>query len=272
MAYPRRPPASLSAVKAGITRLRTKGGASAESMYDLVNGYVTAARTIRPRPGSAYASWLPEGTVGLALLNGVFQVFTWPGSPAAGASFSGFDINVITHPDPESVATIRRIWKAEALMGGLYVVAEWTDNPDVAYHYWVRSGPTWTANTAYQLGGVVEPVSPNGIAYIAGRLTPAGQLWTPDTEMTVGMVVEPTVFNGYEYEVMEAYGTPPRTGPTEPAWIAADGAAVIEEADQAPPTPSGGAPTPAPPGYGNPGGSLPPNPGSNPGDYYQQVK
>ena len=47
------PPVTLSAVQAGITRLRTKGGASPESLYDLINGYVTAARTIAPRPGSA---------------------------------------------------------------------------------------------------------------------------------------------------------------------------------------------------------------------------
>ena len=203
MKWPQSAPITLSAVKAGITRLRVKGGASPDSLYDAVNCYVTAARTLAPRPGSSVREQLPEGTVGLALLNGVFQVFTWPGSPAIGAMPSGFDLNVLTHPDPLSTATIRRIWKAEALMGGLYVVAEWTDNPDVAYHYWIRSGPAWTADTTYQLGGVVEPTVPNGISYTADRLTPAGTAWAPDTEMTVGMVVEPTTFNGYEYEVIE---------------------------------------------------------------------
>ncbi|WP_256202355.1 hypothetical protein [Stenotrophomonas pictorum] len=55
---------AMSAVKAGITRLRDKGGASSDSLYDLLNGYVTAARTIKCRPGTRIDAELPEGTKG----------------------------------------------------------------------------------------------------------------------------------------------------------------------------------------------------------------
>ena len=43
-------PYFLTAVKAGITRLRTKAGAARESLYDLLNGYVDASRKMKSRP------------------------------------------------------------------------------------------------------------------------------------------------------------------------------------------------------------------------------
>ena len=42
----------LNALKAGISRLRTKGGPDPETLYDLVNGYVTQAGTVESRPGT----------------------------------------------------------------------------------------------------------------------------------------------------------------------------------------------------------------------------
>lgn len=258
---------TLSAVKAGITRLRTKGGASPDSLYDLANGYVTAARTIAPRPGSEVSVKLPPGTIGLALHDGVFQVFA---AESVGEMPPGYRLNVLSHPnwppdtgedDPPPRPNLKRIWKAEPLLGGLYVVAEWDDDPEVAYHYWIRSGDPWQPNTAYDYLGVVEPTSPTGLSFEAHRLGEAGIPWEPGVEREVGDVIEPTVFNGYEYVVVEAHGSPPRSGDTEPNWTARAGALVIEEADVAPGSPGGGGqqnpPPKPPPGYGNPGGSVP---------------
>lgn len=257
---------TLSAVKAGITRLRTKGGASPDSLYDLANGYVTAARTIAPRPGSEVSVRLPEGTIGLALHDGVFQVFA---AESVGEMPPGYRLNVLSHPnwppdtgedDPPPRPNLKRIWKAEPLLGGLYVVAEWDDDPEVAYHYWIRSGDPWQPNTAYEYRGMVDPTVPNGLSYEAHRLHEAGTMWAPGVERAVDDVVEPTTFNGYEYVVVEAVGNPPRSGETEPRWVARAGALVIEEADVAPGSPGSGQPPPppTPPGYGNPGGSVPP--------------
>lgn len=250
------PLVTLSAVQAGITRLRSKGGASPESLYDLINGRVTAARTIDPRPGSAEFVSLPEGTIGLALFNGVFQVFS---SQAVGAMPPRFNLNVLSHPSPDPLnpPTLVRIWKAEPLMGGLYVVAEWSDNPAIAYHYWVLSvgASTWLPDHVYMLNEGVVPSSPNGLTFTAGRLLPPDPTWQAGKEYTVGDTVEPTTFNGYKYTVVESYGSPPRSGQAEPAWNTGEGSATIEDADVAPSQQNPPAPPPAtPPRYDNPAG------------------
>lgn len=244
----------LSAVKTGITRLRTKGGASPDSLYDLANSYVTAARTMVPRPGSAVHERLPEGTIGLGLFDGVFQVFS---DHAVTGLPSNFNLNVLSHPDGNDEATLVRIWKKEPLMGGLYVVAEWSDGE--VFHYWLLSvsAGTWTPDTIMMLGDTVTPTVQNGLTYVAGRLNPADPVWVKGEEREVGEIVEPTTFNGYKYTAIEAYGNPPRSGDTEPEWPAEDGAIVVEEADLAPPAPPPTNPPPTvPPKYDNPGGGV----------------
>lgn len=252
------PSMMLSAVKTGITRLRVKGGASADSLYDLVNGYVTAARTIAPRPGSERFVELPQGTIGLSLFNGVFQVFS--DHAITGGIPSNFNVNVLSPPADAAggIPYLVRIWKAEPLMGGLYVVAEWSDRSDRAIHYWIEgAGSQWKPNHIYMLGEKVG--TPGGLAFAAGRLNPADPPWTPETEVQVGDAFEPTIFNGYRYVVKEIFGTPARTGKKEPKWIAKTGATVIEDADLAPSgpgqqlPPSGGG---GGGGYDNPGGSC----------------
>lgn len=249
----------LSAVKTGITRLRVKGGASADSLYDLVNGYVTAARTIAPRPGSETFAQLPEGTIGLSLFNGVFQVFS---DHAISGLPENFNLNVLS-PPADAVASgqypsLVRIWKSEPLMGGLYVVAVWSDRVDRGIHYWLQgaSASAWQPNHIYMLGEKV--VAANGLTFSAGRIGEPNPAWTADTETAEGYIVEPTTFNGYSYTAIEVYGSPPRTGQSEPAWIANDGATVVEEADTAPPAGSGGSggSSGGGGGYGNPGGSC----------------
>lgn len=248
---------NLNAVKAGITRLRTKGGANAESLYDLANAYVTSARTLAPRPGSKWSARIPEGTVGLALHNGVFQVFSdraIPGIP------EGYSLNVLSHPDRNATPApeLVRIWKAEPLLGGLYVVAEWSDDEDRGIHYWLQSvsAPAWEPGTIHMLGAHVVPTVANGISYVANRLNDPDPVWEPDVERTLNVTREPSSFNGYKYVVVEVHGDPARSGSEEPDWIAEDGAIVIEEADVAPniPPPQQPPPQQPPPGYGNPGG------------------
>lgn len=265
---------TLSAVRAGITRLRVKGGASPESLYDLANGYVTAARTIAPRPGSRVYESLPDGTIGLALFNGVFQVFSDRALPNIP---EGFSLNVLSHPerDLDPAPELVRIWKAEPLMGGLYVVAEWSDDPSRAFHYWLLSvsAGTWQPNTIHMLNDYVTPTMPNGLTYTADRLHEPDPPWAAGEERTVGDIREPTVFNGYKYVVVETHGEPPRSGSAEPNWIAREGAVVVEESDVAPgaPPPQQPPPQQPPPGYGNPGGSVPPkdDPGSGGGGSWQ---
>lgn len=257
------PSMMLSAVKTGITRLRVKGGASADSLYDLVNGYVTAARTISPRPGSQRFAQLPDGTIGLSLFNGVFQVFS---DHVVGYTPPGFNVNVLSPPSDLGefeTASLVRIWKAEPLMGGLYVVAEWSDRVDRGIHYWLGGASTgsWKPNAIYMLGETIT--ASNGLSFYAGRIGEPAETWSADKEVAEGDIVEPTKFNGYRYIADEVHGSA-RTGKTEPAWIAQEGATTIEDADTAPPAGSGGSGgsggssggSGGGGGYSNPGGSC----------------
>lgn len=254
----------LSAVKAGITRLRVKGGASPESLYDGANCYVTAARTMKPRPGSEPFVQLPDGTIGLNLFNGVMQVYTdTPGLIMP----PGYKVNVLSHPNnPGGTLKLKRIWKAEPFMGALYVAAEWSNGDTFHYYLQIPLKGSWQAATIYNVGELTVPVTENGFTYQAHRLNPPATLWAASVERAVSDVIEPRVFNGFEYVVLEAYGAPPRSGAFEPAWPARDGAIVVEEADapQPPPPPQEPPPYVPPPGYQNPGGGGPPrrNPGT----------
>ena len=241
---------ALSAVKAGITRLREKGGASPESLFDLLNGYVTAERSIKIRPGSEIDHQLPEGTKGLVLFRGKFVVFADhvldPGS-------DDYKVEVLTHPDVGSDATLVDILFAAPFLGFLYVVAKWSDGRIV--HYYAQSAEEWQPDHVYALSSMVTPTDPNGLYYRAQRLNPAGDLWEASIEKALNDVVEPTTYNGFEYVAIDVTGDEPRTGTVEPTWIAEEGALVYEFANE------GGGTPPAPPG------GTPPLPPEIPGRY-----
>jgi hypothetical protein len=217
--------APLTVLKGGINRLRTRGGARADSLYDLLNGYLTDDGTARARPGTVRVATLDEATKGLAYFDGsrhtfASEVVTVP---------DGYTLHVLVHPDATVAAPIAidRIHFAEPFMGFLYVVAEF-ENGDV-YHYWLQSGGGWTASTVYKNGDVVEPTTPNGLSYQATRLGQPNPSWQPSTARAEGDIVEPTVYNDFYYTVVEAVGSNPVSGTVEPDWPEEDGARVTEE-------------------------------------------
>lgn len=241
---------SISNAKAGMTRLRNKGGASKDSFYTLRNCYVTADRSVVPRPGSVLDVTLPPGTKGLMMFRGKLYVFS---SEYVEVTGDKYRLIVLQHPDPDNSSLLAEIHFAQPFLGYPYVVASFEDDPDVAYHYWLEGegedNLQWQADTPYLLGAVVHPTVQTGYVYRAHRLGDPGPPWAAGVEREVDDVVEPTTQNGFEYVVVEAYGSPPRSGAVEPTWIAEEGAIVIEEADLTPttPPPSGGGPT-VPPG------------------------
>lgn len=246
--------AAINSLKSGISRLRTKGGASNDGLYDLLNGYVTLSGTIVSRPGTTTHATLPEGTRGLCAFKGGFVVF----SHEPKVCPDGYTCEVLWNPDTPSLA-IQKIHFAKPHLGYLYVVAEFVDGS--VFHYWLEGyGKEWEADHVYQLNEVIAPG--NGLAYRATRLNPASPVWEPDATRTIGDKREPTVFNGYVYEVIDTTGANPHSGDTEPTWVAEDGAVVYEEVDNATTTPTTNDPdTSLPPEipdkYGNPGGSRP---------------
>lgn len=213
---------TLTAVKAGITRLREKGGATPDSLYDLLNGYVNAARIPQSRPGSAHDQALPAGTKGLAVMADKFVVFAKSLVTVANPAYR---VEVLQHPDPASTADLADIHFAMPFLGFLYVVAEWSDG--VIRHYWLQSATAWSADTVFTVGVQVQPIVPNGWLYSAQRIGAANPTWTAKKGISNGDVLEPTVANGFKYTAAVT-GTGPTTGLTEPTWPTTDGATVVE--------------------------------------------
>lgn len=219
---------SLSTVKAGITRLRDKGGASQDAVYDLVNGYVTAARTIKSRPGTRIAYVLPAGTKGLVFFQGKFVVFANQVTPSGSPDV---EVEVLRHPTVPG-ALIKEIHFAMPFLGYLYVVAEFegASNPKNV-HYWLEKGEVWQPNKTYLPGALVRPTTGNGLAYRLEGDISKYLPWAANVARAVGDVVVPTTDNGYKYTVIETSGSTARSGTTEPNWPTNAGETVFEDAN-----------------------------------------
>jgi hypothetical protein len=209
----------------GITRLRDKGGASPQALYDLLNGYVDASGAPTSRDGTFVDHILPAGTVGLCAFQGKLHVFALtPIDPGS----TDYVVDVLVHPDPSFSGSIVAIHFAKPFLGFLYVVAEFS-NGDV-YHYWNQNPSVWQPNTIYGINATVSPSVPNGYFYQAE--TPINvPVWQPNTNYALGDVVQPSTPNGYIFTVTSTAGDNPTSGPTEPNWPAQDGAQVFEEVD-----------------------------------------
>lgn len=219
--------APLTVIKDGINRLRTKGGARVDSLYDLLNGYVTEAKTVKVRPGTVRVTELPAETKGLVSFDGTIHVF----SSGQVEVPEGFTLHVLAHPDndAETVIALERIHFAKPFMGYLYIVAEFAD--ESVYHFWLQSGGAWEANKIYHHGDIVEPTTPNGIAYQATRLSSPLPSWAPGVPRQIGDQVEPTEYNDFFYTVVDTVGLTPASGEVEPDWPEEDGARIFEDTE-----------------------------------------
>lgn len=226
--------APLTTLKGGINRLRIKGGARADALYDLVNGYITEANKAVARPGTRRKATIDRETKGLFGFGGSLHVF----SHQQVIVPDGFTLNVLVHPDTVTLGEthpIEKIHFVAPIMGALYVVAEFDDG-DI-YHYWLQAGEQWEASTVYDIGDLVRPVTANGFVYRAERTTAANPVWAAGVPRYDGTttydqsVIEPTEYNGYYYVCTLAQGDNPRSGEVEPVWPTNEGETVTETAD-----------------------------------------
>ena len=220
-------PYSLTVLRGGINRLRTKGSARNDSLYDLVNGHLTADGTAKARPGTLRDARLPSTTKGLCAFEGALHVFSHQGEDLP----DGYVNHVLAHPGntAEVTHTLSKIHFSKPFLGFLYVVAEFDDGQ--IFHFWLQSDGTWQASTIYQIGDVTSPTTSNGFTYRATRLGAANPLWSPRQPRQVGDRVEPTTANGFYFEVVEVVGANPASGDTEPNWPTEEGAFVSEDTE-----------------------------------------
>ena len=196
-------PYSLTVLQGGIDRLRVKGGAAANRLYDLQNAYITNAGSIAPREGTIRAATLDTNTVGLASLNGVLNVFSNTFTTSTATVPAGYQLNVLAHPTLSTEAPVK-IWFAKPFMGFLYVVPQFA-NGDI-FHYWLQSNGVWASNTVYSTGNIVTPPTANGLAYQAVRDFPPNPTWTAETNITLGQVIEPNQYTGFAYKAVTLAG------------------------------------------------------------------
>lgn len=102
-------PIPLTTQRGGINRLKVKGAARADSLYDLVNAYVTQAGTILPREGTIRQAVLDATTAGLMAMNGKLNVFGTVFNNALPAGYVdnvlGGGTSVFTPGDPGANST-----------------------------------------------------------------------------------------------------------------------------------------------------------------------
>jgi len=92
--------APLTAIQAGIDRQRLKGGARADSLYDLVNAFVNKANSVVVRPGTARPAALDPATRGLVAFEGKLWTFC---DHAVDVPY-GYELGILVSPDSGVVA------------------------------------------------------------------------------------------------------------------------------------------------------------------------
>lgn len=230
---------NLTVIKAGLSRQRTKGAALKDTLYDLLNGYVTTEKTVRVRPGTLLVETLPAGTFGLVSHDGLFQIFA---SSNVGGIPAGYNLNILRAPNGEDLA---KIHFAAPFLGTLYIAAEFADGG--IYHFWLRTSSEWAANTAYAFNELVQPTTPDSFVYRATRNGEANALWTEGAPRAVSDKVEPTTANGFYFEVSQIFGPNAISGVVEPDWDdAVDGELFNENVDGTELPSSAAPPPPAP--------------------------
>lgn len=217
---------NLTVIKGGLNRQRTKGAALKDSLFDLLNGFVSTEKTVKVRPGTLLTETLTPGTKGLVHFDGGFHVF----AVSAVAVPAGYTLHLLKSPDDETLA-LKRVHFAEPFLGALYVAAEFVDNR--TYHYWLASADAWLPDNAYAINETIEPTVSNGFVYKARRLSAPNPAWTENTPRVAGDVIEPTTETGFKYTVSQVIGPNPRSGPLQPIWPKSIGAIIVEDLDDA---------------------------------------
>lgn len=188
---------TLNATKAGMTRLREKGGADPSTLFDLKNGYVNASKVPTQRPGTTWNYTWPLHTKGLMAFKNVLYAF----SPRViDTGREDFVVLTLRHPSADFDGEIETINFNAPMLG--YPIVSVTFDDGFTGLYWLRIPDKWKADTMYLEGDRVEPATANGYYYEA-HATINPPAWAPGVERAIGDIVQPTVYNGFKYTVVD---------------------------------------------------------------------
>jgi hypothetical protein len=191
---------TLNATKAGMTRLREKGGADPNTLYELTDGYVNASKVPTQRPGTRWKYTWPLHTKGLMAFKNVLYAFS---SKVIDTGSDDYVVLTLRHPSAAFTGDVAAINFNAPMLG--YPIVSVTFDDDQTFLYWLRIPDKWKANTMYKEGDRVEPATATGYYYEAhATLNPPA--WAPGVERAVGDIVQPTTYNGFKYTVVDTSG------------------------------------------------------------------
>jgi hypothetical protein len=202
---------TLNATKAGMTRLRDKGGADPSTLFELTNGYVNASRLPTQRPGTRWKYTWPAHTKGLMAFKNVLYAFS-PRIIDTGRE--DYVVLTVRHPNADFTGEIASINFCAPMLGYPIVSVTFEEDGDIEEFtglYWLRIPGKWKPNTMYKEGDRVEPATANGYYYEA-HASENPPAWAAGVERAVGDVVQPTTYNGYKYTVVDTSGGSTGTG------------------------------------------------------------
>lgn len=158
--------APLTTIEGGINRLRTKGGARADTLYDLWNGYRLDSGEVQGRAGTRRHAKLDPGTRGLVSFGGSLHTFCHKAVYVP----DGYTLNVLVPRAPDTTS-------APTIIGG-----DWTTGADLDRY--IGADPSNVAWSTFgrildaEMIGDVKLVAIAGHSYDAGGTPPpeAGEL------------------------------------------------------------------------------------------------
>jgi hypothetical protein len=188
------PSTALTAISGGINRLRTKGGADKNSLFDLLNGYVTQTGTVKVREGTFrnanIATYSGAGkTAGLMSYQSQLHVFGNTVVPVP----PGYALHVINHPAAlQSVSTNNKTNVTTVVTAGIGNVGAFP----FAGSWWVRAGAGFadiaqTPPFPSGSGGSATVVSINGAALGTISAASDGSVFNPSVSGPVMILCLP---------------------------------------------------------------------------------
>jgi len=195
----------LTAINGGMTRLRVKGAARKDSLYQLTNAYVTAGNTIKPRAGTVRNADLAAttgvgATKGLVAHQGALHVF----SAQKVSVPAGYVDHVLSHPAVQQTVLAPNPLIAAAPVSTLLHFEEGTGSTAFtdsgsSPHIWTAHGTAVESGTQAKFGSGSGffPAGAAGTQYISTAINSGDSLDLSVGNFTIECFVYLTAYSAF---------------------------------------------------------------------------